>query len=253
MRINVSRCTLSDIQSMRVLFLNEMKAQFIHNKCHLYGWSDDYSFMLDDVSVGYGCVWGIDQRQDRDTIFEFYLLPAYRRYRKIFMDELIQVSGVTTLECQTNDPNTSPVFFENAKSIDVQAILFADTSTTTWPLGEVKVVDKSDPTDLHRERKIELMLAGEAVAVGGLLLNYNHPFADVYLEVPEPHRRRGYGTLLVQEAKRMAYAIGRVPAARCNVTNHVSKATLGRAGFSSCGYWLMGKVPGIKEQEKSPN
>ena len=242
MPINVSRCELNDIAPMRVQFLDEMKAQFIHDKCHLYGWSDDYSLELDGKVVGYGCVWGIDQRQDRDTIFEFYVLPEYRMHHSKLMRELILVSGVTNLECQTNDPNTSKLFFENATNIEVQSILFTDQRPTSWSLSDLELVDKSDPEQLQRERKLELLRGNEVVASGGFLMNYNFPYADIYMEVPEPYRRQGFGSRLVQEAKRLAYEIGRVPAARCNVSNPVSKATLTRAGFQPCGYWLVGKT-----------
>lgn len=241
MAANISRCKLSDIQGFRVLFLNEMKAQFIHDKCHMYDWSDDYLFTFDGVNVGYGCVWGIDNRQDRDTIFEFYLMPAYRNYQTVFMQELIRVSAVTTLECQTNDPNTSKVFFENAHQIEAQSILFHDSFSTQWSFGDLQVEDKLNLHDISGERRLELTRRGETVASGGLMLNYNPPFADVYVDVPEVHRRQGYGSLLVQEAKRLAYAMGRVPVARCRVSNHVSKDMLTRAGFRPCGYWLVGK------------
>ncbi|HTF20753.1 MAG TPA: hypothetical protein VK658_21920 [Chryseolinea sp.] len=240
--INVSRCKQDDIQGLRTLFLNEMKAQFIHDKCHLYGWSDDYLFRVDGISVGYGCIWGIDRRQDRDTIFEFFILPGYRHHQRLFMQELIRVSGVTNLECQTNDPNTSKVFFENATCIEVQSILFNDSFSTHWSIPGLKLENKTSAQELSRELKLELTMQDDIVGSGGLMLNYNLPFADVYVDVPELHRRQGYGSFIVQEAKRMAYAMGRVPAARCRVSNIISKGMLSRAGFRPCGYWLLGKV-----------
>lgn len=240
--IAVSRCNPGDIKHLRVLFLNAMNAQFIHDKCHLYGWADDYSFTLDGTVVGYGCVWGIDDRITRDTIFEFYVTPEFAQHRGWLMEELIRVSGVTTLECQTNDPNTSKLFFENATEIEVQSILFADVFSTTLSLTGLELVDLSHPDDLGRERKLELRMDGKTVSSGGLMLNYNFPYADVYVDVPEPYRRRGFGSRIVQEAKLLAYQIGRVPAARCRVGNLASRAMLSRAGFQPCGYWLLGKV-----------
>ncbi|MEJ1240127.1 GNAT family N-acetyltransferase [Chryseolinea sp. T2] len=239
--MTVSRCELFEIQSMRALFLNELNAQFIHDKCHLYGWSDDYFFAINGEKVGYGCVWGINERKDRDTIFEYYLLPEYRRHDTFFMRELIRSSGATTLECQTNDPNTSRLFFENAVNISVESIVYQDANKTDWSLEDLKVVDCSEATDSMREHKLELQKQGVIVASGGLMLNYNPPYADVYMDVPEAHRRNGYGTMVVQELKKMAYEIGRTPVARCRVSNLISKATLVRAGFQPCGYWLTGK------------
>jgi GNAT superfamily N-acetyltransferase len=56
----------------------------------------------------------------------------------------------------------------------------------------------------------------------------------------EPIRRRGYGSYLIQELKRLAYEMGKVPAARCNVTNAPSRATLQKAGMLPCARMLTG-------------
>ena len=54
-------------------------------------------------------------------------------------------------------------------------------------------------------------VAGEAVATGGALHRYNPPYADIYMEVAEAHRRRGYGSYLVQEIRRVCYETGPPP------------------------------------------
>lgn len=74
------------------------------------------------------------------------------------------------------------------------------------------------------------------------MLNYNFPYADIYMQVNEPFRRKGLGSFLVQELKAEAYRIGRVPAARCNIDNKISKATLLKAGFKICGFRLKGNI-----------
>ncbi|MES1219062.1 MAG: GNAT family protein, partial [Bacteroidota bacterium] len=60
--------------------------------------------------------------------------------------------------------------------------------------------------------------------------------------VNEKYRQRGFGTFIVQELKKEAYLMGRVPAARCNINNTISKATLLKAGFKVCGNRLIGEV-----------
>jgi GNAT superfamily N-acetyltransferase len=62
------------------------------------------------------------------------------------------------------------------------------------------------------------------------------------MNVAEPHRRRGLGAFLVQELKRVCYAGGHVPAARCNPGNLASRLTLQKAGFVPCGHVLKGVV-----------
>src|SRR6185312_7850035 len=85
---------------------------------------------------------------------------------------------------------------------------------------------------------------GEVVATGGFFLNNNKPYADIYMEVKEPFRRRGFGSLIVQELKKEIYKLARVPAARCNIDNKASKPTLLKAGFKVCGARLKGAIKG---------
>ena len=79
-------------------------------------------------------------------------------------------------------------------------------------------------------------------ATGGILFHYNRPFGHIHLEVAEPFRRRGLGSFLVQELKRVCYEGGHVPAARCNIDNIASQRTLQKAGFVPCGHILKGSV-----------
>ena len=53
---------------------------------------------------------------------------------------------------------------------------------------------------------------GAIVATGGIMLHYNPPYGDIYMEVDEPSRQRGYGSYLIQELKRTCYEMGRIPA-----------------------------------------
>jgi RimJ/RimL family protein N-acetyltransferase len=80
------------------------------------------------------------------------------------------------------------------------------------------------------------------VASGGIMLNYNIPYADLYMQTREEFRQQGYATLIVQELKKIAYEMGRVPAARCNIHNRISQATLEKAGFRVCGFRLKGAL-----------
>ena len=74
------------------------------------------------------------------------------------------------------------------------------------------------------------------------------------MEVNEPFRRRGYGSFLIQELKRTCYEIGLVPAARCNVSNPASRATLRKAGLLPCARLLSGVLSPerISNQSRSP-
>jgi GNAT superfamily N-acetyltransferase len=80
------------------------------------------------------------------------------------------------------------------------------------------------------------------VAAAGFLLHYNKPFADLWMEVREDHRRQGLGSFVLQEVKKECYLAGRVPAARCNMKNPGSRGTLIRAGMRVCGFVLIGNL-----------
>jgi GNAT superfamily N-acetyltransferase len=67
---------------------------------------------------------------------------------------------------------------------------------------------------------------GNVAATGGVYFHYTLPYGDLFMEVAERFRRRGYGSYLIQELKRVCYEMGRVPAARCAVANLASRATL---------------------------
>ena len=78
------------------------------------------------------------------------------------------------------------------------------------------------------------------VATGGALYHYNPPYGDLYMEVREDCRRRGFGSYLIQELKRVCYEGGKKPAARCNDSNTASRRTLQKAGLLPCGRILFG-------------
>lgn len=78
-------------------------------------------------------------------------------------------------------------------------------------------------------------LDGQVIGNGGILFHYN-----VYMEVAEPFRRRGFGAWLVQELKREAYELGVIPGARCNLTHIASRNTCQKAGLVPFAHILNG-------------
>mgnify|MGYP000338225478 CR=1 FL=1 len=242
-KIEIVKTNLETINPFRVMFLHENNFQFVCDKCHYYGWSDDYLFKIDDTVIGYGSVWGTDKREDRDTIFEFYLLPHYRNLATPVFKLFITATSTIYIECQSNDLFFSSMLYEFSSSIVTEAILFADDVETHLQISDVKF--QRNPTDDDNPSHFGgfvLEYNGEVVADGGFMINYNKPYGDIYMDVKEGHRGKGYGSLIVQELKKEVYRIGRVPAARCNVTNQASKSTLLKAGFAVCGARLKGRI-----------
>lgn len=241
--IRIGKTNLDEISNFRALFLEENNFQFVCNKCHDYGWSDDYLFTINGEKAGYGCVWGTNRREDRDAIFEFYLLPAYRSLAELVFPKFHELSGTIYVECQTNDLLLTSMLYEFCCDINTEAILFEEYHETNMHIpGTIFRKKKAGDTVSEDTGEYLLFYNGEVVADGGLMLNYNLPYADIYMRVYEDKRRNGFGSLIVQELKKEAYRIGRVPAARCNINNFISKATLEKAGLRVCGYRVMGKI-----------
>jgi RimJ/RimL family protein N-acetyltransferase len=239
MEPEVHKVPLQEIQDLRNLSLQENTFQFVHDKCHGAGWADTYIFLMGNNTVGYGSVWGKDDRNTRDTIFEFYLLDPFRKFTNIIFREFRTASAATFIECQTNNPLQSEIFFENAQNMATEAILFADSFQTQLSIPDTSfrnnASDKEGPEYVLEQK-------GQVVASGGYVRNYNFPYIDMYYEVIEGQRNKGFGSLFTQELKREAYRLKRVPAARCNINNHASKATLLRAGMKVCGHMLIGEL-----------
>jgi len=189
------------------LFLQEANFQVRYNARHERGWTDSYLLKVDDVEVGYGSVVG-QEIKDRDTIFEFYMIPAFRKHASTLFRELLAVSRVSYLECQTNDALMSAMLYEFATNISAKVVLFADHTVTEHqiPGAVVRPAREGDPVFEHStepQGEHVLELGGEIVATGGFLRHYNMPFADLYMEVRPDSRSKGYGSLLLQEVKKV--------------------------------------------------
>ena len=244
MEIKVVRAGLEEVLALRALFLHESNFQFVCNKCHQYGWADIWAFSRAGITIGYGSVWGKDNRQDRDTIFEFYLLPPFRKYADVFFTAFHAACGASYVESQSNDQLLTLMLYQYCRDVNAEAILFKDQHTTALVIDgaifrKQKLTDKPDQEDAG---EYVLEWNNEIVATGGFVWNYNLPYIDMFYEVKENYRRKGFGSLITQELKKEAYRMQRVPAARCNYNNIASKLTLLKAGMQVCGYRLYGTI-----------
>lgn len=247
---NVEKANFQSIEVLRSLFLQETNFQIRYNAVHERGWSDSYLLKAGKRAVGYGAIMG-QERQDRNTIFEFYLIPTYRKWAYFFFSKLLATSKAVYIECQSNDPLLSPMLYEFASHIHSEVILFSDFTTTNFTAESGIVFRLNQPEDIIFEHSSEpegayvLEWNGKIVATGGFLLHYNRPFADLYMEVKKDYWRRGLGSFLLQELKKECYIAGRVPAARCNINNQTSKFTLLKAGLKVAGFMLLGEVRNV--------
>ncbi|MDW3197406.1 MAG: GNAT family N-acetyltransferase [Cytophagales bacterium] len=245
-RISIRKCSYQEIQSLRKLYLQEQNCQIRYDSCHWRGWADHYALSQEEKLIGYGAVKGLEELSDRDTIFEVYILPPFRGLSSNCLSVLLDSSGARYMEAQTNDLQTTQLLCQDCEHIRSDVILFEDAMQTDFP-DQGTTFRKRRPTDLVFGKQSDkdeyvLLLNDQVVAAGGFLLHYNEPFADLYMEVDPEHRRKGYAALILQEIKKACYLAGRIPAARCNISNPGSKASLLKAGFKIVGCMVTGEI-----------
>lgn len=246
--IEVTQVSLDAILSLRDEYRRAMNCQIVHDSYHARGFTHSYLLRMHGQVVGYGSVTG-GPRGLKEIIKEFYVLPAHRAAALPLFRELIAASQARWIEAQTNDALLTLMLFDFAVDLVSDRILFADGCTTTLaaPGVVLRTVTDGDRASMfpHTTEPVGewgLGLGGEVVATGGLLFHYNPPYGDIYMEVAAPYRRRGYGSYLAQELKRLCYEMGCIPAARCNKENVASRPTLLRAGMLPCAHIVRGRI-----------
>lgn len=247
MTLAAIKTDLAEILKFRNLFLQENNFQIRYNAYHERGWTDSYIVTFNEEKIGYGAIKGNENLGDRDTVFEFYILPPFRYLLPTAFLELLRSSGAVFIESQSNHLVLTSLLYHYGQNINSDTILFEENTTTNLRIERV-IFRKRLEEDSVFEHTAEpvgdyvLELDKEVVATGGFLLHYNPPFADLYMEVNEEYRRKGLGSFLIQELKKQCYLSGRVPAARCSIDNVASKSTLMKAGLRIAGFMLLGKV-----------
>ena len=247
MAVSVYQTDVKDILPLRSLYLQENNFQIRYNACHERGWTDSYIIKYNEQKIGYGSVKGKDNIKDRNTVFEFYIIPSFQNQASLFFAELLHISKAVFIECQSNDWLLTSMLYQHAHNINSDVILFEEHTSTLLIINNVCFRQRHEQDDVfeHRYEPVGdyvLEWNKQVVATGGFLLHYNFPFADLYMEVKENHRKKGLGSYLIQQLKTQCYLAGRVPAARCNIDNTASKASLLKAGFRIAGFMLSGTV-----------
>ena len=238
MQITAERAEYKEIEAMRELYREEARCQIIHDSALRRGLADSYLIHSAGKRAGYGGVWN---KHYPGRIMEFYVLPALRQSTAAMFRALVAGSDATHTEAQTNMPTMLTMLYDYALEIAVENILFEDMLTTRLACDGVWF-RCSKPGDGKETNEWVLEADGSMIGSGGVLFHYNPPYGDIYMEVAEQHRRKGFGSYLVQELKRVCYEGGHRPAARCNPDNAASRLTLQRAGFGVCGRMLAGPL-----------
>jgi GNAT superfamily N-acetyltransferase len=248
MELCAKQTAFEGIGAWRDLYRQEMNCQIIYDSIHSRpGWTIEYSLSAGGAPVGYGSIAVAGPWKDKPSLYEFYVLPHYRFRLFDLFSVLLAAGGVNRIETQSNDSLLTAMLHTFAHDVMSESILYHDKLTTALaPAGAFfRRATCSDDSQIPADQLLShgvVEISGAIAAKGGILFHYNRPYGDIYMEVAEPFRRRGIGSFLVQELKRVCYEQGNVPSARCNPKNVASRKTLQKAGFVPCGHILIGSV-----------
>jgi GNAT superfamily N-acetyltransferase len=240
---------IGDILDWRDMYRLEMGCQITHDSIHSRpGWTREYVLSAGGTRVGYGSIAVAGPWTGKPTVYEFYVAPPHRLHVFDLFRALLDASSAVMIEVQSNDSLATVMLHTFAQNVMSESILFHDKMTTAHVVPgatfrEATADEARDVPEDQRKWRGVVELEDQVAATGGVLFHYNRPYGDIYMEVEESFRRRGLGSFLVQELKRLCYERGHVPAARCNPANVASRRTLQKAGFVPCGHILNGSVP----------
>jgi GNAT superfamily N-acetyltransferase len=235
---------------LRTRYRQEMNDQIVHDSLHTReGWTLTYALSLGHIVAGFGSVAVAGPWKDKPTIVEFYVLPDYRHHAFDLFEAFVETCEARFMEIQSSDVLLAAMFHTYARDVASESIIFHDRITTALPANGALLQQLTSDKEIGcsiAERagggKWLLRVDGQPAGNGGILFHYNPPYGDIYMEIDEPFRGRGLGAYLVQELKRLAYELGSIPAARCNVNNRVSRKTLQKAGFVPYAHILNGTI-----------
>ena len=256
MTIEVARRTAEELFPLHEMLRAEANCQLIRDSYWTRGFLEAWALSIDGKLAGHGA---IGNRHFEGRVIEFFVLPENRQHARELFRDLLATTEAKEIEAQTNVPLQAAMLREFATEIRTENILFADGGATALVAPEGAVFRRKResgelPFFEHRhepEGDWVIEADGEIVATGGFLTHYNPPYADLYMEVAEPNRRRGFGSYLIQELRRVCNEAARRPAARCNAGNAASRKTLEKGGMVVCGEMAAGNIgiPLVRAQD----
>lgn len=232
------RARLPDIADLRELYRSEAGCQIVHDSILPRGLADPYILEVDGEIAGYAGVWN---EHFPGRIMEIFAILQHRRVQPELVRALGEESGAKELEVQTNILDGRSLIERCATNVWVESLLFREGSEPNLERRSL-LFRRRRKTDTGPEGSWIVEEDGEVLGAGGLLTHYNPPYADLYMEVVNTARRRGVGSYLVQELRRVCAEQGLRPAARCNPKNRASRRTLERGGLELCGEILAGPL-----------
>lgn len=250
MHLSATAVPAEAILAWRGKFRQEMQCQIVHDSLHSrVGWTQSYLLKIGLVAVGYGTTAVAGPWKGTKTVFEFHVATEHRPQASALFELFVSDAGITAFEVQTNDALLTGLLHRSLPGATCEKVVFQDRQTTALPANGA-IFRRVTPDDVarifphHREPIGDwlLELDGSIVATGGIGFKNNRPYGELYMEVATPFQRRGLGSYLVQELKRICRENGSIPCARCNPENSASQKTLQKAGFVPCARIMVGAL-----------
>jgi GNAT superfamily N-acetyltransferase len=247
MQLSATAVPVHDILTWRDLYRQEMQCQLVHDSLHSReGWTQSYLLKAGNTGVGYGAIAVAGPWKETRTVFEFHVAPEYRSRVFDLFAAFLAAARATAFEVQTNDVLLTAMLHAWCRMATSEKIVFHDKLPTALPANGA-IFRRTTPDDTvrifpHYDEPVGdwlLEVDGTIAATGGALFHYNPPYGDIYMETAAQFRRRGLGSYLVQELKRVCYEGKSFPCARCSPTNIASIKAIQKAGFVPCAHILV--------------
>lgn len=246
--ISIRQVKLKAISAMREAYRAEQDCQVVHDSIHARrGWTREFAIAEGGRVVAYASLAVDGPWRDKPTLYELYVVPDRRARAFALFEAFLEATRPPAFEVQSNDLLLTTLAVTFARELATEKVVFRDNETTSHTIPGATLRCLTPAAEIQEAMAVRagggewaLEVAGTAVGKGGILFHYNPPYGDIYMEVDEPHRRRGYGCYLVQELKRLCRELGGVPGARCDPTNTASRRTLQRAGLVPYAHILIG-------------
>jgi GNAT superfamily N-acetyltransferase len=246
--ISIHQVNLKAISAMREAYRTEQDCQVVHDSIHARrGWTREFTIAEGDRVVAYASVAVDGPWRNKPTLYELYVMPDRRSRAFALFEAFLEATQPPAFEVQSNDLLLTTLAVTFARELATEKVVFRDDETTSHTIPAATLRCLTPAAEIQKAIAVRagggewaLEVAGTAVGKGGILFHYNPPYGDIYMEIDEPHRCRGYGGYLVQELKRLCRELGAVPGARCDPTNTASRRTLQRAGLIPYAHILIG-------------
>ena len=250
MPISAALACNQDTLALRVRYRAEANGQIVHDSLHTRpGWTNSFVLQSDGRAAGFGSIAIGGPWKGKPTVFEFYLLPEARGRAFAFFEAFVAASEAQFFEVQTSDILLAVMLQAYGSDLVSEKIVFRDELTTSLSVRGAalkRVTSERESVCGFQERAGQsewaLEMDAKTVGSGALLFHYNYPYCDVAMEIGEQYRRRGLGSYLVQELKRIVYEMGGIPAARCDPKNVASRGTLQKAGMVPFAHIMVGRI-----------